>query len=269
MGEVKVQTGELRVAWRAFECAEAAMITIPFGPDRIRVAPPTADAWKALAAVMGFWRYNIRTTDTDSYNCRVIKGGSGRSLHAYGIALDVNWTTNPYVDHPDTRLVKFSSKATQRERALDVKQLLADTDMLEAMIRDVRKLKTRNGLRLFQWGGDWRSIKDAMHFQIDVPPEDMAAGVDWSSVRGVGGPAPEEEDVPPAPKRGFARRHVVDARSGLWLREGPGVHHRRIRALPRGWFVFVIDQSGDWSEVRLTRDGGAAGFMASRYLRVA
>lgn len=264
-----MRTSELRSTWREFECAEAAMMTIPFGPDRIRVAPPTADAWTALATVMRFWRYGIRTSDTDSYNCRAITGGSGRSLHSYGIALDVNWTTNPFFKNPETPTVRYSPKATQRERALDVKHLLADTDMLEAMIVDVRKLRTGNGSRLFQWGGDWRTIRDAMHFQIDVPPDDMAAGVDWTSVRGAGAPPPEDEEIRPAPRRGFGRRHMVDTPRGLWLRAGPGLHSRRIRALPRGWFVFVVDQSGDWSEVKLTRHGAVAGYMASRYLSVA
>jgi hypothetical protein len=54
------------------------MERIPFRPDRIRVGPGTADAWTALAAVMEHHGYTIRTTDTDSYNCREAKGASGQ-----------------------------------------------------------------------------------------------------------------------------------------------------------------------------------------------
>ena len=89
-------TTQLRRLWKDFECEEGAMVLIPFGPDRIRVAPPTTQAFEALAAVLHHHGYKVRTQDTDSYNCRTITGGTGKSLHSYGIALDVNWETNPY-----------------------------------------------------------------------------------------------------------------------------------------------------------------------------
>src|SRR4051812_39175928 len=106
-------TTQLRQLWKDFECAEADMVVIPFGPDRIRVAPPTVEAWEALAVVMLRHGYHIRTLDTDSFNCREITGGTGLSLHSYGIALDVNATTNPFIDHAGNREVRFSDKATQ------------------------------------------------------------------------------------------------------------------------------------------------------------
>ena len=75
-------TTELRTLWHEYECAEDKMVLIPFGPDKIRVAPSTALAWEALAAVLQHHSYKIRTADTDSYNCRNIKGSSKKSLHA-------------------------------------------------------------------------------------------------------------------------------------------------------------------------------------------
>ena len=77
-------TAELRELWKEFECNESAMVLIPFGPDKIRVAPPTAQAWDALAAVIQHHGYNIRTPDTDSYNCRAITGGTGHYRTATG-----------------------------------------------------------------------------------------------------------------------------------------------------------------------------------------
>ncbi|MEM9104426.1 MAG: glycosyl hydrolase 108 family protein [Pseudomonadota bacterium] len=177
-------TAKLRTAWKAFECAEGDMVTIDFGPDRIKIAPPTEDAWRALAAVLGHHGYRIRTADTDSYNCRTITGGTGKSLHSYGIALDVNWKTNPFIKTPDKRKVRFSTKPTQAEREIDVKHHIADTDMTPAMIDDVMAIKTTAGASGFEWGGHFSSIKDAMHFEIDMSPEDLAKGIDWTTVKG-------------------------------------------------------------------------------------
>lgn len=176
-------TTQLRQDWQQWECKETAMVTIPFGSDLIRVAPGTEESWKALAAVLTSHGYVIRPADTDSYNCRAITGGSEKSLHAFGIALDVNWTTNHYLKTPDNRPVRFSIKTTQDERALDVKHDLADTDMTKEMIDDVLSIKTVDGIRVFEWGGNWHSVKDAMHFELDLTPTELARGIDQATVR--------------------------------------------------------------------------------------
>ena len=176
-------TSQLRALWGEFQCAVAGMVTISFGPDRIRVAPSTVEAWEALAAVMLHHGYNIRTQDTDSYNCRQITGGTGPSLHSFGIALDVNWSTNPYRDHDGVRVVHFSDKPTQDERASDVRRGIADTDMTPAMIADIEAIKTRDGIQVFEWGGRWSDRKDCMHFELDVSPDELARGIDPDSVR--------------------------------------------------------------------------------------
>ena len=176
-------TSQQRLAWKAYECKADQMVLVPFGPDRIRVAPPTVDAWRALESVVQYHDYDIRPSDTDSYNCREITGGTGKSLHSYGIALDVNWTTNPYRQTPDKRRVRFSNKPTQAERAIDVKQDRADTDMTPQMIADVLAIKTNDGKQVFEWGGSWINAKDSMHFELDVTPAELASGIDWSSVK--------------------------------------------------------------------------------------
>lgn len=250
-------TKQLRTLWSAFECAEAKMVTIPFGPDRIRVAPPTVEAWNALAAVLATHGYSIRIADTDSYNCRAITGGPEKSLHAYGIALDINWKTNPYIDHPAERDVRFSSKPTQDQRAIDVKQALADTDMTSAMIEDIRAIKTKAGVGIFEWGGDWRTVKDSMHFEMDLGPEDLTVGVDWTTVAG----------SPPTPSTPTTvARYRVIARAGLRLREGPGVEFAVREILPSGTELFLVSRTGDWALVDLGGDGLADGHAHVSYL---
>jgi hypothetical protein len=158
------------------------MIRARFGLDTIRVVPGSGDAWRALDLVMLVHGYYARPPDSDSYNCREITGGRGLSLHAFGIALDVNWGSNPYRRTPSGRPIRYSSAATQYLRALDVKRDLADTDMVPAMIRDVLAIRTTGARILFDWGGAWRSTKDPMHFQLNVTPNELAAGIDWTTV---------------------------------------------------------------------------------------
>jgi len=280
-------TQELRGLWKAFECKEAKMEKVPFGPDRIRVAPGTADSWAALAAVMAHHGYAIRTTDTDSYNCREAKGANGRSLHSFGIALDVNWKTNPWRDHGGERAPRFSAKATQDERAEDVRRGLADTDMTKAMIDDVLAVRTRKNVRVFEWGGNWKSVKDAMHFELDLSPDELAEGIDWGSVKGWQEPDEDSLEIPAAagieagalpaaapaavaaaPAAVAAERHVVIARGGLKLRAGPGQNFGTVRSYPAGTAVHVLAREGEWAQVDLQGDGLADGFMCHAFLRV-
>ncbi|MFD1703294.1 M15 family metallopeptidase [Methylopila henanensis] len=270
-------TAELRRLWADYECKPEKMEVVRFGPDSIRVAPPTGEAWQALAAVLKRHGYLIREDDTDSYNCRAIKDGSGRSLHAFGIALDVNWRTNPYRDHAGKRAVRYSSKATQSERAEDVRLGSADTDMTAAMIDDVNAITTTAGKRVFEWGGSWSSLKDAMHFQIALSPDDLAAGINPASVAGDAEPDDDETDdltglveaEPEAPGVVGAPRgdlYRVIARSGLNLRGGPATTFEILKNLPLGTEVFVAGRQGDWAKIDLQGDGLVDGFAASGFL---
>ena len=182
LGQVSWSSAQRRQFWVEFDCNADLMTVIDFGPDRIRVAPPTIDAWRALATVIQAHGYQIRVDDTDSYNCRNIRNGVGKNLHSYGIALDVNWDTNPYKETPDERSVRYSDKSTQAERAQDVRLGIADTDMTPAMIADVDKIATKNGRRVFQWGGHWTDRKTAMHFEIALSPQELAAGIDPGTI---------------------------------------------------------------------------------------
>ncbi|MEP9376962.1 glycosyl hydrolase 108 family protein [Aquabacter sp. CN5-332] len=177
-------TAQQRQNWKAFQCDDGAMVRVGFGPDEVEVAPPTRDAWRALACVLKHHRYNVRKADTYGYCCRQITGGSGPSLHSFGIVLDVNASTNPYLETPDKRAVRWSSKATQEERGKEVRLGRADTDLTPEIIADVIAIKTKGGDGVFEWGGHWETKKDAMHFELDVTPAELATGIDWLSVRG-------------------------------------------------------------------------------------
>jgi hypothetical protein len=140
-------------------------------------------AYKALDACFVAHAYQLRQADTGAYNCRVITGGTGYSLHAYGpgdkfvftggvrvtsaLACDVNWLTNPYGP-------------------------VLVTDMPKAMIRDVKAVRTRSGMQVWRWGGDYTGNRDAMHFEVVAHPNDLATGIDPATVPGY-------RPVPPPP----------------------------------------------------------------------
>jgi Predicted chitinase len=267
-------TAQLRKEWHEFECNESSMVVVPFGPDKIRVAPPSAEAFAALGSVLAHHGYTIRTEDTDSYNCRPITKGSGKSLHSYGIALDVNWTTNPFLDHGTARLVRFSSQPTQDSRAQDVRLGLADTDMDPQMIDDVEKISTKAGIRVFEWGGRWKTRKDCMHFELDVSPDELAAGIDPDTVVGRDAPEIVAADlamplVAAATATPVSTMHLVIARDGLRLRAGPSTQFDVTRLVPHGTRVYVIGREAEWALVDLQGDGKADGFMSRAFLRAA
>jgi hypothetical protein len=76
--------------------------------------------------------YNIQSIG--SHNIRPITGGSQLSLHSYGLAIDINPAQNPY-----------------------------GPNLVTDMPKGVGRLAAKYGL---SWGGNWNSVKDAMHFSI-------------------------------------------------------------------------------------------------------
>jgi hypothetical protein len=57
--------------------------------------------------------YKVRQADTGGYNCRFIAGTTTWSMHAWALAIDVNWNTNPFTssrvtDKPDWLFALFN-----------------------------------------------------------------------------------------------------------------------------------------------------------------
>jgi peptidoglycan hydrolase-like protein with peptidoglycan-binding domain len=153
-----LSTSQLREAW-APACSGPLSVVEFVQGVRVKVHSGTESAVRALGRVLQAHGYVVRKGDTGAFNCRPITGGSGYSLHAYGIAIDVNWNTNPF--RKDNKLV---------------------TDMPAAMVKAILAIRTANGKQVWGWGGNYRSVKDAMHYEIVCRPSDLATGIDWSTV---------------------------------------------------------------------------------------
>lgn len=109
-------------------------------------------ALRQLDRIMKKYGYRPKAGETWGYNCRRITGGSGYSLHAYGIAVDINSRANPY----GPRLV---------------------TDMPRPMVNEILEICTKGGHQVWGWGGNYRNNKDAMHFECVASPAELAEGI--------------------------------------------------------------------------------------------
>lgn len=89
--------------------------------------------------------------NTTAFVCRVATGGTNWSQHAYGLAIDINPFQNPYVKG-DLVLPELASYYADRE--------LAEPGIIKSG-GDVDTAFAEIG---WGWGGNWRSLKDWMHF---------------------------------------------------------------------------------------------------------
>lgn len=150
-------TEQLRQLWTA-SCDRVPLDFRFLAPGvKIAIHNSINEAVQALSCVFQAHGYHIRPGDTGAYNCRPITGGKKTSLHAHGIALDVNWNTNPYR-----------------------KELV--TDMPIDMIAAIERIKTKGGHRVWGWGGRYKTYKDAMHFEVVASPSELKEGIDWGTV---------------------------------------------------------------------------------------
>lgn len=161
-------------------CSGRSAVVRLNGRGSVTVKPTIVEAVKALNAVLVAFSYSTRAADTGAFNCRRKVGGNGWSIHALKIALDINWTTNPY----GPQLV---------------------TDFPPGMVRAIKAIRTNSGAAVWSWGGNWSGNKDAMHWQIACSVRDLATGINWATVAGSAQPAPavpapvESPEPQPAP----------------------------------------------------------------------
>jgi peptidoglycan hydrolase-like protein with peptidoglycan-binding domain len=149
-------TSDLRRLWAPACQCELTTLLLHSGA-KITVSKAAAEAFRAVDEIMQSSGYSPRVGDTGGFNCRKITGGTGHSLHAYGIAVDYNWNSNPF--RSDGKLI---------------------TDMPSKMVSAIKALRTSGGAPVLRWGGDFTRVKDAMHFEVVASPRELAAGVDWS-----------------------------------------------------------------------------------------
>lgn len=146
----------MRTAWAAYRCNPGDMdFWTPFGsPWLVRIVPETREAWDALNLQLARFSYTFDEIGGGTYNCRKIAGTNLWSLHAYGIALDINPSRNPRLPNPDAPM---------------------QTDLPGELVVAIESIYASNGRQVFYWGGHF-GHPDPMHFQISATPSELAAG---------------------------------------------------------------------------------------------
>jgi peptidoglycan hydrolase-like protein with peptidoglycan-binding domain len=169
-------TAAMRAAWgpEGRSAAQLERLTMSSSADGAVVAVDArcAEAFQALDAVLVAHAYPTRRVDTGGYVLRKIRGGDGWSLHSYGICIDVNWQSNPYVKRAAPWNGGFDGTSIPPGTV---------TDLTPEIVRDVLAIRTRAGLGVFRWGGQYGTMADAMHWEIVVDPQELAAGIDGSA----------------------------------------------------------------------------------------
>jgi hypothetical protein len=91
---------------------------------------------------------------TAGFNCRPVTEGTTFSQHAYGWAIDINPLQNPYV-RADGSVLRRAARA-YLDRSQDLPGMIHPGDVV---VRSFARIG-------WEWGGDYQSIKDYMHFSL-------------------------------------------------------------------------------------------------------
>jgi hypothetical protein len=99
-------------------------------------------------------RFNRRNLSS-SFNCRPATGSPGSlSHHSYGWAIDINPLQNPYVLPDGTVLREAVEPYVDRSRTR--RGMIHQGDVV---VRSFARIG-------WEWGGDWHTLKDYMHFSL-------------------------------------------------------------------------------------------------------
>ena len=228
-------TADMRRAWSDWFCSKGPgkFANVQFFGRGIGGVPvPAVDAFKALEAALMATGYLPRSSWSNK--CRKIAGTNRYSLHAYGIAIDIDPDENP-----QSAGAPFSGR---------IQKVHVDAAL---------QIRNTAGRRVWQWGGNW-STPDRMHFQLDQGPN--AVVIDQSTVPGVASVSLE------------AVTHRVTA-SSLNLRSEATTGAGIVAELPEGAEVAThgdtIQQADgyDWLKIEAVVGGQlVTGWVAKSYL---
>jgi hypothetical protein len=104
---------------------------------------------------------SIADNNTSAFNSRNVAGTNALSLHAYGLAIDINPLQNPYVQRSGGKLTFSPPAGAAYANRLDDQP---ERQLRRGMAESVIDVFADEGF--FIWGGYWKSAIDYQHFQV-------------------------------------------------------------------------------------------------------
>jgi hypothetical protein len=98
---------------------------------------------------------SMADNNTSSFNDRPVAGSTSLSVHAYGLAIDLNPEQNPFLQ---------GAGAARRVEPKGGEKYLDRADLRPGMAETVIDVFADNGFLI--WGGDWHNPIDYQHFQV-------------------------------------------------------------------------------------------------------
>lgn len=99
---------------------------------------------------------SMRDNNSSCFNFRFISHTTKVSKHGLGLAVDINTLYNPYIKTVDGKTyIEPATAGEYVDRAKDFPHKIDENDLCY-------KLFTQHG---FEWGGNWKSVKDYQHFE--------------------------------------------------------------------------------------------------------
>jgi hypothetical protein len=118
---------------------------------------------------------STRDNNSSAFNDRKVSGGDSLSLHAYGLAIDLNPVQNPYLTRSGGALrIDPPAGADHINRMNDRPSQRLRSGMAEAVIR----VFADDGFLI--WGGHWHEPIDYQHFQTSRKLAERLAGLSSS-----------------------------------------------------------------------------------------
>ncbi|WP_157381762.1 M15 family metallopeptidase [Burkholderia ubonensis] len=106
---------------------------------------------------------SMNDNNTSAFNARPITGGSEWSMHAYGVAIDINPRQNPYISFGEGGVATVLPAPAAKE-AMNRLNYRPGKNFRPGQAEDVVDIFANNGF--FQWGGYWDYPIDYQHFEV-------------------------------------------------------------------------------------------------------
>ncbi|MDP5008629.1 MAG: M15 family metallopeptidase [Glaciimonas sp.] len=119
---------------------------------------------------------SMADNNTSAFNHRAMTGGGALSLHAYGLAIDLNPLQNPFISRNAQGETKVSPPAG--------KPYATRTPISSGMVnQQIAAIFAEHGF--FIWGGNWKQPIDYQHFQVSRKMAEQLAALPTEQARKV------------------------------------------------------------------------------------